>query len=388
LRCRIAIVDDLADRQLDADLLVDSNLHADHSERYRPVLARPAPALFGPRYALLDPMYANAARYAFHPQVRTVGIFMGGTDPGNATEAALLACRAAGFTGSVEMVSTRANPHVERLRDLCARVANTSLSVDLPDLSAFFARHDLQIGAGGGAVWERCCIGVPTLAVVLAPNQLSSVPALADLGALSWSRDTGMDAWAADIGRLIASPEQRQRQCTVARGLADGRGASRVALRLLRDTLTVRPAIMDDAPMVYAWRNHPDTRKAAADSMPFDYAAHENWMRATLTSGTSYLLVACVGPQPIGTIRFDMVQGSIATVSLYVAPDWPGLGLGRRMLASGENYLAARIQGKCQLRASVLPGNDPSHRMFEGAGYVWRDGAYGKWIAPAPAATS
>ena len=67
--------------------------------------------------------------------------------------------------GPIEVVSTSANPH---LRGLAAQVRADSLarlSVDLHDLAAFHARHDLQIGASGGATWERCCVGVPSLSM-------------------------------------------------------------------------------------------------------------------------------------------------------------------------------------------------------------------------------
>jgi UDP-2,4-diacetamido-2,4,6-trideoxy-beta-L-altropyranose hydrolase len=385
--CRIAVIDDLADRPIDADLLVDPNWNADHFERYRPVLQRPTDSLFGPRFALLDPAYADAPKYRFQPGVRSIGIFMGGTDPGNATEAALAACRAAGFAGPIELVSTEANPHLHRLRSLCAGTAGTTLSVGLPDLASFFARHDLQIGAGGGATWERCCIGAPTLAVVLAPNQLATIPALEQLGALRWSRSMEPAAWSAYIARLLAAPEEREHLVRAARGLVDGLGASRVALRMLRDSLAVRPATLDDAAMVFAWRNDPATRSTSTDPAPLEYAAHEAWMRATLADSGRHLLIAMVGSQPVGVIRFDLAPGPIATVSLYLAPPWPGLGLGSRMLASGENFLAARIRGKCSLQARVLPGNDVSRRMFEGAGYTGGPEAYTKWLAPAQPAT-
>ena len=56
------------------------------------------------------------------------------------------------------------------------------IATDLPDLAGFFARHDLQIGAGGGATWERCCMGVPSVLVVAADNQNVVVPQLAARG--------------------------------------------------------------------------------------------------------------------------------------------------------------------------------------------------------------
>ena len=61
-------------------------------------------------------------------------------------------------------------------------------------MAAFFARHDLQVGAGGGATWERCCIGSPMVALVLAANQSMVVSALDCLGALRAASLPGRDS--------------------------------------------------------------------------------------------------------------------------------------------------------------------------------------------------
>lgn len=230
LGCRLLVIDDTADRALDADALLDHNWAPDHRAKYAGRLQREPLWLCGPRFALLASAYQGAHRYRFHCAVRSMGIFMGGTDPGGISARVLNACRRAGFKGPVEVVSTSANPQLTALRDACQRDGNTTLTLDQPDLAAFFARHDLQIGAGGGASWERCCIGPPTVLLALTANQQAVVPGLAALRAV---RTTGYPNLPYVLRELIADSAARLVLSERAAGLVDGRGAERVAFQLL-----------------------------------------------------------------------------------------------------------------------------------------------------------
>ena len=110
---------------------------------------------------------------------------MGGTDPDGISVAGADGLPGGRFRRPHRSGVHLGQPALERpARQACAAIAGTTLTLDEPDLAAFFARHDLQIGAGGGATWERCCIGAPTIAIVVAANQSAVVPALDRLGAL------------------------------------------------------------------------------------------------------------------------------------------------------------------------------------------------------------
>ena len=228
---RVLVVDDLADRMLLADLVVDHNHAIDHARKYARVNLSAAPVLGGPAHALLDPRYATAPRYAFHPEVRSIGVFMGGADEGNYAAMAWRALREhLAFTGPVEIVSTSANPHLDSLHELAARDPAVDISLDLPDLCAFFARHDLQVGAGGGATWERCCLGSPTVAIVVAENQRQVLTPLTDRRVLRIGPHTPPTAAdiAAEVRRLIDSPAEREDLSRRGRELVDGLGTVRV----------------------------------------------------------------------------------------------------------------------------------------------------------------
>ncbi len=242
---RIAVIDDLADRPLAADMVVDPNEQPDHARRYAAVLARPARLLAGCRHALLDAVYEDAPRHAPQQPVRSLGVFMGGSDARGVTAGVLRACRAA-FAGEIEVVATSAYRHLAALQALAAADPLLRLSLDLPELAAFHARHGLQVGAGGSANWERCCIGTPTLAVPLAENQRAVLPALAARGAVAlWDGDPLADpqGLAGAVAALLADAPQRARLSTAGRRLVDGRGALRVALALLGERLTLRRAL-------------------------------------------------------------------------------------------------------------------------------------------------
>ena len=231
----LVAIDDLADRPLAVDLLVDPNPAADHAAKWRAVLRRPARLCTGPAHALLDRAYRRQPPRPWYDRVACIGIFMGGTDPGAHSELAWLACRAhAGWTGPIAIATTSANARLPALQALCERDPGLRLVVDQPDLAAFHASHDLQIGAGGGALWERCALGVPTLALVTAPNQRLSVPLLADAGVVCGfdTVHTGPGTAAelgAVIARLLAHPGERAALRRQALALVDGRGATRVA---------------------------------------------------------------------------------------------------------------------------------------------------------------
>lgn len=389
LGCRMMAIDDLGDRALAVDVLLDANL-ADHAQKYAGRLATRTRLLGGPRFAILGDVYRSQPPYAFSPIVRSIGVFMGGTDPGGASALALLACREAGFAGPMEVVSTSANPHLPDLRTACEADGGATLTLDLPDLAAFYARHDLQIGGGGTSNYERCRMGAPGIAVTLAANQLAVVPQLSALGALQAARLEDGPGWpgledaprlADAVRALIADPDARRQLSERGRALVDGRGTERTALCLMASTLRVRPATLDDGPMLHAWRDHPETRAVSGNSAPIQLDSHLNWLARKLVDTGCHLFVAEIGGTAVGNIRFDRQADGAWEVSLYLDPDLTGLGLGRYLLQTGEQAMRMEIGAPIAFSASVMPGNEASARLFTSAGYAGGPLRYAKQVA-------
>lgn len=382
LRAKVGVIDDLADRDLAAELLVDQNFHENHRDKYGAHLRDTGTILGGPRFALLGSAYADSRKFRVRENVDSIGIFMGGIDSGDFSSLVLRACRdEAGFAGTIEIAATRSYAHLDQLRQLAERWPDTIITCDLPDLAGFFARHDLQIGAGGGATWERFCTGAPTLLLAVAANQQAVMPALARTRAAHVLGEAqSMDPVA--IGRAVRSllndSASRRELSGHAQSLVDGLGARRVSLWLNSSRLAVRPAVAGDSEKMHRWRNHPVTRAMSRDSSQIPWPDHEKWLARVLADSSRCLLIAHVGDVEVGSIRLDEEPHGQILVSLYLDPTLHGLGLGTAMLRAGELLAAVRFPLAVEFAAAVLDGNAVSRRLFESGGYGWRDGMWRK----------
>lgn len=230
----VIVIDDLADRALSAALVVDHNYHPDHARKYAEV-GNSLRVLGGPHYALLDPAYAMSKRHTVAPEVESIGVFMGGIDAAGLSLPVICALRAKGFQGGIEVATTSGNVALPRLLEACD-LDQCSLLLDAPNLAGFFQKHGLQIGAAGGAMWERFCIGVPTVAAVVAANQREVLLPLRDLGVVDVVSQEPPDAVAIATAALELASTFARREVIAkrARELVDGRGAARVAKEVVR----------------------------------------------------------------------------------------------------------------------------------------------------------
>jgi UDP-2,4-diacetamido-2,4,6-trideoxy-beta-L-altropyranose hydrolase len=369
---RIAAIDDLADRPLEAAVLIDQN-EAEHRSKYVDVLPSLTPLLGGPRFAMLSRAYADAPRWRDRGAVRSIGIFMGGTDAAGMSEVALQACReAAGFDGEIQIATTSGNARLALLKRLCELDRRTSLLIDASDLTEFFAEHDIQVGAGGGATWERCCLGVPTLLLRCAPNQDVVIPALVQRGVVrgvAAGLDRNTAAVGAAVQKLIDDAALRRELSRRALETVDGLGARRIALFIAAETLQVRPARQADGELLHRWRNHLSTRMMSVDSREIEMEEHLRWFARALQVESRQLLIAQVGNIAVGSIRFDRLADGAQEVSLYLDPALHGLRLGTWLLARGERYISDSVGTQVTFVATVLPENLGSRRLFAASGY-------------------
>ncbi|MCY0856218.1 glycosyltransferase [Cupriavidus sp. D39] len=115
--------------------------------------------------------------------VRRILLFMGGMDQDNATSTALRGLRDIAKAGvAIDVVLGAGAPHRDQVRALCENTPNARLHVQVDNMAELMASADLAIGACGSATWERCFLGLPTIAIVLADNQRRSAHDLAAAG--------------------------------------------------------------------------------------------------------------------------------------------------------------------------------------------------------------
>jgi UDP-2,4-diacetamido-2,4,6-trideoxy-beta-L-altropyranose hydrolase len=186
---KLMVIDDLADRPHACDLLLDQNLGREPGD-YEALVPSHCRRLIGPRFALLRPEFAALREYSLQrrrtPELKRLLITMGGVDQPNATGKVLEALRACPLPSDcqITVVMGARAPWLEQVRSLAATMPwPTTVRVNISDMAQVMADSDLAIGAAGSTAWERCCLGLPTLLVILAENQKEGALALEQNGA-------------------------------------------------------------------------------------------------------------------------------------------------------------------------------------------------------------
>jgi UDP-2,4-diacetamido-2,4,6-trideoxy-beta-L-altropyranose hydrolase len=232
---KLFVIDDLADRSHVCDGLLDSGLNRLAMD-YDPWITREYTGLFGANYALLRPEFRDWRGRSLHRRascraIQRIQITMGGVDLPNATGAVLAALRACSLADDceIDVVMGAAAPHLAAVRAQAAGLPwHTRVHTNIANMAELMAMSDLAIGAAGSTSWERCCLGLPSILVILADNQMLGGLAFEQAGAARVIRHP--DAIAAELPRLFAEvAADLPAMSFKAAQLVDGFGAERVA---------------------------------------------------------------------------------------------------------------------------------------------------------------
>ena len=94
---------------------------------------------------------------------------------------------------------------------------------------------DIAIGSGGTTSWERCCMGLPTLTVTDADNQVMILDSLSQVGAikhLGWFTDLKSESIARELRRLNKTSSELISMSHAARAICDGQGVQRIMAKI------------------------------------------------------------------------------------------------------------------------------------------------------------
>lgn len=226
---RLAVIDDLA-RPHDADLVLDPSFGRSAADHAAPVV------LAGPAYALVRPDFAAARAAALarrgEPAKRCL-VSLGLTDVGGITGRVAAALADSGL--ALDVVVGAGAPSLPALRAMAAD-GRVTLHIDTDDMAGLITRADVCVGAGGSSVWERACLGLPAVTLILADNQRDMAMKLDEAG-LNLALDArwpGLEARLVEaVGRLARDDALRAELSARSAAICDGLGAERVAEALL-----------------------------------------------------------------------------------------------------------------------------------------------------------
>lgn len=189
---KIFVIDDLANRRHDCDILLDQNYYKDRDERYKGLVPEQCQLWLGPAHAILRPEFYEERKRLRQRDgtIRRILIFFGGSDADNETSKAMRAVEMLERSDlQVDVVVGKSNPHRMEIEEDCKKHENWQYHCQIDCMARLMNEADLAIGAGGTTTWERCYMGLPALVVSVAENQEQIAKDCAEYGCIVYLGD-------------------------------------------------------------------------------------------------------------------------------------------------------------------------------------------------------
>lgn len=231
---RIFIIDDLADRKHECDVLLDQNFYLNMKSRYDALVNKDCKLMLGPKYALLRKEFKEAREQIKerNGKIKRILVFFGGSDLTNETTKALHAIQLLNRKDiTFDVVVGASNPYKEKVKILIDSIANVNYHYQVSNMANLMLKADMSIGAGGSTTWERCCLGLPSLIIVVAENQRETTIDLAKTKAIVYlgsDSNVTVGKLFKELNNFITDSEVYLQVAKGSKKIVDGNGSKRV----------------------------------------------------------------------------------------------------------------------------------------------------------------
>lgn len=173
----IKVIDDLANRRHECDILLDQNFYLNKDVRYAGLVPEHCEMLLGPEHALLREEFHEAKKHLRKRDgnIRNILVFYGGSDLTNETEKAIKALvqlHDEGYSFTADVITGVSNSRREKIKNLCSKYYFFHYYCQVSNMAEFMNKADLMLGAGGSTTWERLYMELPALVTAVAENQI------------------------------------------------------------------------------------------------------------------------------------------------------------------------------------------------------------------------
>lgn len=355
------------------DILLNQNISANFPAS-PPAWAVQIRFLLGIRYALIRREFRTIARSTKGPSIRGCRVLatFGGADPENlsARFAEAFEKLTAADLEAVVLIGS-SNPRAE---DLKRRYTDRRLRwVEATDtMAAWLSWADVAVSAAGSTSWEIALMGIPSLLIATADNQVPIAEGLHRRRAaesLGWHAGVTTSTIAERLTDLLADSESRHEMAASAQALVDGKGAVRVYRAMAQKLLSLRAATREDCWLLWEWANDPTVRSMSFNSKSISREAHLAWFEQKFDDARCHFFIAeNEEGTPVGQIRIDAKPPYEAEINLSIAARFRAMGYGTEIIRMGTE---AYFEGTdaVEIDAFVKPENLSSVRAFESAGF-------------------
>ncbi|WP_380056229.1 UDP-2,4-diacetamido-2,4,6-trideoxy-beta-L-altropyranose hydrolase [Falsihalocynthiibacter sp. SS001] len=360
---RFLAIDDLDDRAIASELVLDQ------TRVTRTARTQTADAyLTGASFALLRPEFAELRETAIanrSAKVSRVLIAPGMVDGAHLAPLAINALTEYPDV-AIDVVMGSESQTISEVQELLAKRKNAQLHLDAQNMAELISSADLCIGAGGMTSWERCCLGLPAVAICTADNQsevLNGLQAQGALLSLTLAQARDPDTMKRTLAQAF---EQRASLSKAAANLCDGRGTGRVV-----DALegVLRKVTAQDAQLLFDWRNQQRIREVSLDTSELVWENHVKWLNSILQEDTGQWLIYREGKRDLGHVNARLRGENTWHWGFYIGANDAPRGAGQRMLALFIERLFS-LPDTAAITADVRKDNAVSIALHQRLGFT------------------
>jgi len=372
---KVLVIDDLANRLHLCDLLLDQNYSFETNNRYQRLLPEDSRQILGPRYALMDSNFQHAREKMSKNRIgiKTILIYLGGVDPDNITSMALLALSDPKLEEIQVNVLIGANspPHRQAVEVLVEARPYTKLYEPQDNMVELLVGADLVIGAGGVSALERLSLGVPTILVSVADNQIAVCKALAAAGCAYYVGHAPALLYKELLGQLLWCIENQYQITEKAKQgltIVDALGARRtteVILPSSENELSLRETKLEDVYLYFSWVNETEVRRQSINTDIIGWQKHNDWFYGKMKASNCHMFVLTIGDFPVGQVRFDVENGKVE-IDYSLDKVVRGRGWAANMIIKA----AYKMEPHLILIGEVKSSNIASRKVFQGMGFA------------------
>ncbi len=357
---KIMVIDDLANKKHDCDILLDQTYGRDAND-YKTLVPEYCKVLAGSDYVLLRKEFIQLRSKALEKrhkttEIKRILVSMGGSDPENYTLKVLEMIKQSGFSGAIDIVLGFASQNAEVIKNYINDLSNECSIYVNADMPKLMYEADLAIGAAGSSVWERCCLGLPQYLIQTADNQSLIINMLSYPDFKKFYDNCSVNY---------------QKQNELILRAIDGLGTLRLVNYLagnydkLNRLVSHAKVREEDVDLIFNWQQNSEIRLYSFNKTSPSYEEHKNWFYKKINSLSVIFEKIIIDGKPCGTLRLDYCADSDSwKLSWYVMPEFQGRGIG--FIAIG---FAKKIVFGKTINAFVFKENSASHRVMNKAGF-------------------
>lgn len=221
-----------------AGVIVNGNIYAQeikYSKKTNAVY------LLGTKYTLLRKEFWQVGEKKLRRNVRNITIIFGGVDMRNMTLKVLGIIEKTLPALKKKIIIGRANKNLAAQRKYQDDVTDFVRSPNAREMRDVMLNSDIAISAGGQTIYELARIGVPTIAIATARNQLNNAKAWHRRGFVEyagWCEKKDLSGSIGSLLKKLMNFEIRKKKYLIGRKEIDGRGAITLADYLIKSIRT------------------------------------------------------------------------------------------------------------------------------------------------------